>query len=74
MRRQRRLADPLIDLRLFRAPAFSASLAMYTLGTFVAFGAFIFIAQYLQLVLGLSPLQAGLWTLPFIAAFIAGPS
>ena len=72
MRRQRRLADPLIDLRLFRVPAFSASLAAYTLATFVAFGVFVFIAQYLQLVLGLSPLQAGLWTMPFAAAFIVG--
>jgi len=72
VRRQLTLADPLIDLRLFRAPAFSASLATYTLATFVAFGAFVFIAQYLQLVLGLSPLQAGLWTMPFAGGFIAG--
>jgi DHA2 family multidrug resistance protein-like MFS transporter len=72
LRRQRKLADPLIDLRLFRAPAFSASLAAYTLATFVAFGVFVFIAQYLQLVLGLSPLQAGLWTVPFAGAFIVG--
>ena len=64
VRRQRRLADPLIDLRLFRSPAFSASLAMNMLGFFVAFGSFLFIAQYLQLVLGLSPLEAGLWTVP----------
>ena len=64
VRRQRTLADPLIDLRLFRVPAFSASLATYTLAIFVAFGVFVFIAQYLQLVLGLSPLQAGLWTVP----------
>jgi DHA2 family multidrug resistance protein-like MFS transporter len=72
LRRQRRLADPLIDLRLFRVPAFSASLAAYTLATFVAFGVFVFIAQYLQLVLGLSPLKAGLWTAPFAVAFIVG--
>jgi MFS transporter, DHA2 family, multidrug resistance protein len=72
VRRQRRLADPLIDLRMFRVPAFSASLATYTLGTFVAFGAYIFIAQYLQLVLGLPPLQAGLWTVPSMAAYIVG--
>ncbi len=72
VRRQGRLADPLIDLRLFRTPAFSASLATYTLGTFVAFGVFVFIAQYLQLVLGLSPLRAGLWTTPFAGGFIAG--
>jgi MFS transporter, DHA2 family, multidrug resistance protein len=39
-------------------------------GTFVAFGVFVFIAQYLQLVIGLSPLNAGLWTMPFAAAFV----
>ena len=72
VRRQRTLADPLIDLRLFRAPAFSASLAAYMLACFVAFGAYVFIAQYLQLVLGLSPLQAGLWTVPSMLAFVAG--
>jgi DHA2 family multidrug resistance protein-like MFS transporter len=72
VRRQRKLVDPLIDLRFFRVPAFSASLATYTLGTFITFGAFLFIAQYLQLVLGLSPLQAGLWLLPFFVGFIAG--
>jgi len=70
--RQRRLADPLIDLRLFGAPGFSASLAVYMLGTLVAFGAYIFIAQYLQLVLGLAPLHAGLATVPSMLAFVAG--
>jgi MFS transporter, DHA2 family, multidrug resistance protein len=72
VRRQRRLADPLIDLGLFRQPAFSAALATYTLGTFVAFGAYVFIAQYLQLVLGLEPLEAGLWTVPSMLGFVAG--
>jgi MFS transporter, DHA2 family, multidrug resistance protein len=70
VRRQRKLAEPLIDLDLFRASGFSVSLTMYTLGTFVAFGAYVFIAQYLQLVLGLSPLRAGLATVPSMAAFI----
>jgi DHA2 family multidrug resistance protein-like MFS transporter len=72
VRRQKRLAAPLIDLRLFHIPAFSAALAAYTIATFVAFGVYVFIAQYLQLVLGLSPLHAGLWTMPFGAAFIVG--
>ncbi len=72
VRRQRTLADPLIDLRLFEIPAFTASLVAYTLATFVAFGAFVFVAQYLQLVLGLSPLWAGLSTAPFAAAFMVG--
>jgi DHA2 family multidrug resistance protein-like MFS transporter len=72
VRRQRRAADPLINLDLFRRPAFNSALAVYTLATFVAFGAFVFIAQYMQLVLGMSPLVAGLWTIPFAAAFIVG--
>ena len=70
--RQRTLADPLIDLWLFKVPAFSASLVTYTLGVFVAFGSYLFIAQYLQLVLGLSPLQAGLWTIPGAVTSIVG--
>lgn len=72
VRRQRVLPDPLIDLRLFRIPAFSAALTMYTLGVFVSFGAFLFIAQYLQLVVGLSPLHAGLWSVPGAVASIVG--
>jgi DHA2 family multidrug resistance protein-like MFS transporter len=70
--RQRQLADPLIDLKLFRIPAFSGALAVNVLGFLTAFAAFLFIAQYLQSVLGLSPLQAGLWGLPSALAFIAG--
>jgi DHA2 family multidrug resistance protein-like MFS transporter len=72
LRRQTRLAHPLIDLSLFRIPAFRASLVTYLLATFVAFGCYVFIAQFLQLVLGLSPLEAGLWTLPFTGGFVVG--
>jgi DHA2 family multidrug resistance protein-like MFS transporter len=72
VRRQRRLADPLIDLALFRKPAFSASLGINVLGLFAAFGMFVFIAQYFQLVLGMSPLEAGLWSLPSSVALIVG--
>jgi len=61
-----------MDLRLFRAPVFSAALTTYLLATFVVFGAYVLTAQHFQLVLGLSPLQAGLWTLPGVAMFIVG--
>jgi DHA2 family multidrug resistance protein-like MFS transporter len=71
-RRQRRLANPLIDLALFRAPAFSAALACNVLTLFIAFGFFLFIAQYFQLVLGMSPLVAGLWTAPSGLVFVVG--
>ncbi len=72
LRRQRRMADPLIDLRLFRAPAFCAALGTNVLAFLVMFSCFLYIAQYLQLVIGLSPMAAGLWSLPPALAFIVG--
>jgi len=72
VRRQHRLPDPLLDLSLFANRAFSAALAANTLDFFVSFAALLFVAQYLQLVLGLSPLQAGLWMLPSSLGFIVG--
>ena len=72
LRRQRRLAEPLIDLDLFRIPAFSAALTTNVLGFCVTFAVFLFIAQYLQSVLGMSPLVAGIWSVPAALAFIAG--
>jgi DHA2 family multidrug resistance protein-like MFS transporter len=70
--RQRRLRDPLLDIALFRAPAFSAALAANTTAAFVAIGIDLFTAQYLQLVLGLGPLDAGLWSIPSAVAIITG--
>ena len=70
--RQQTLTDPLIDLKLFKVPGFGAACATNMLSVFVAFGPFVLIAQYLQLVLGLTPLIAGLWTLPSSAGFIVG--
>jgi DHA2 family multidrug resistance protein-like MFS transporter len=72
VRRQRSLADPMIDLQLFRIRTFNAALTTNLLGIFIAVGYFLFVAQYLQLVLGLSPLEAGLWSLPSAAGFIVG--
>jgi DHA2 family multidrug resistance protein-like MFS transporter len=72
VRRQFKLANPLIDLRLFRIPAFRASLVMYGGCILVGFGGFLFLPQYLQLVLGLSPMRGGLWTLPWAIGFVVG--
>ena len=71
-RRQRRLADPLIDVELFRAPAFSAALAINLVGLFMVLGTFLFIAQYLQLVLAMGPLEAAFWTAPAGVVFALG--
>jgi MFS transporter, DHA2 family, multidrug resistance protein len=70
--RQRRLADPMIDLGLFRERAFSLALSANTLAFAVVFGLEVFVAQYFQLVLGYSPLEAGLWSAPGALAFVLG--
>jgi len=72
VRRQLTLEDPMIDVRLFRIPSFSAALGVNFLAIFMAVGYFLFVAQYLQLVLGLSPLTAGLWSVPSAIGFIVG--
>ncbi len=72
VRRQQSLADPMIDVNLFRIRSFNAALAVNFLSIFVMVGYFLFVAQYLQLVEGLSPLEAGLWSLPSAIAFIVG--
>jgi DHA2 family multidrug resistance protein-like MFS transporter len=72
VRRQMSLADPLLDLRLFRLPALTAALAINVLDFFVGFGILVLVAQYLQSVLGLTPLQAGLWSIPAGLGFVVG--
>ena len=72
LQRQRGLSDPLLDLGLFRRPAVAAALTIYTFDFFVGFGILIIFAQYLQLVLNLTPLQAGLWSTPVGFGFVVG--
>jgi DHA2 family multidrug resistance protein-like MFS transporter len=73
IRRQKKIPDPLVDLNLFRgSSSFGTLLSMNLLTVFTTFGCYIFISQYLQLILGLSPLVAGLWTLPWSLGFIVG--
>jgi len=72
VRRQRTLDDPFLDLSLLRRRAFRAALSINTFSFIGIAGAFVFVSQYLQLVAGLSPLQAGLWGLPSAMAFVTG--
>lgn len=72
IRRQRQLADPLVDLALFRNQRITTALFVNLLGLFTLLGLFLFFAQYLQLVLGMGPLEAGLWTAPSGVMFIIG--
>jgi MFS transporter, DHA2 family, multidrug resistance protein len=71
VRRQRRLPVPMIDISLFAMPKFRVAIAGNLL-TCVGFaGSIFFITQYLQLVVGLSPLRAALQLLPGLAAAVA---
>ncbi|MGW3310404.1 MFS transporter [Streptomyces sp. NPDC001073] len=73
VRRQRRRTHPLVDLKMFRRPAFSTSVGCIVLAMLALVGLELIAAQYLQLVLGLSPLQTGLRLLPLtFAAMAAG--
>ena len=65
---------PMLNVRLFRVPAFTgASIASFTVAASV-FSMLLYIVLYLQDVLGASPLQAGLRLLPITAmAFVFSP-
>lgn len=64
VRRQKRSIQPLLDLELFRLPAFRGAVVSIGLAIFALTGMLFFFSQYLQLVRGMSPLQAGVAELP----------
>lgn len=68
--RQGRLADPLLDLKLFRVRAFTAALMILLVSMLGTGGGYLFITGFLQMVEGFSPMEAGLWMLPAAIASI----
>ncbi|MFE5141527.1 MFS transporter [Streptomyces fagopyri] len=64
VRRQLRMPIPLLDMRLFRDRGFSAAVAADLLTVFGMSGLVFFLSQYLQLVQGRGPFEAGLAELP----------
>jgi predicted MFS family arabinose efflux permease len=67
---ERRNEYPMLNVHFFRNPRFTAASLTVTLVFFALIG-FVFLAtQYLQFVLGYSPLQAGIRTLPFALAMM----
>jgi DHA2 family multidrug resistance protein-like MFS transporter len=61
--RQRRSAHPMIDPAWFARPVFAGSVGVNAIGMAVVVGNGFLISQYLQSVLGMSPLRAALWSL-----------
>ena len=72
VRRQHALADPLVDLRLFRSAAFISAIGSMLAAVFVIDGTFLFLSQYLQLISGKAPLIAAVWLLPATGGLLAG--
>ena len=65
---QRRSRAPMLDVTLFRNPAFSAACGAVTLVMFAPFGAVFFLSFYLQYARDYSPLEAGVRLLPVAIA------
>lgn len=70
IKRQGKLKYPLIDLNLFKNFTFNALILTNCFTMFAIFGTFIFTSQYMQSVMGLSPLRAGFWSMAFSVGFV----
>ena len=70
VRRQRLLPSPMIDVSLFRIPAFSGAVVANFFAIFALTGLLFFFSQYLQLARGFGPLKAGLAEMPATIASI----
>lgn len=70
VRRQLRRTRPMLDVRLFRIPAFSGSVMINLLSILAYTGFLFFASQDLQLVMGLSPMTAGTALLPGLVVMV----
>ncbi len=61
---------PMLDVRLFRFPQFTAASGAIALASFALFGSIFFLTQHMQSVLGYSPLEAGVRLLPIAAGLM----
>lgn len=72
VRRQAKLDDPLLDLELLYRRTISVPIIVQTAAIFVGMAYFMFLSQSLQLVIGLSPIEAGMAMLPATVSGIVG--
>ncbi len=71
VRRQLRIDSPMLDMRLFRKGPFSGAILVNLLSVIGLVGFLYFVAQHLQLILGMSPMNAGLALLPGLVFMMA---
>lgn len=67
-----RVDNPMLDFSFFRDPRFSAASLAISFVFFAMFGTFFLLTQFLQIVRGYSPLEAGLRTLPMALTMMIG--
>ncbi|MFI6031311.1 MFS transporter [Amycolatopsis magusensis] len=67
---ERRTAEPMLDLTLFRNPRFTGAVASNALVAFAMGGSLFLFTQYLQFVLGYSPLEAGFRVMPLAVSVL----
>lgn len=70
VRRQLRLAHPMLDVTLFTEAAFTGAILINLFSVIALVGGLFFITQHLQLVLELSPMTAGLYLVPGLLVMI----
>jgi EmrB/QacA subfamily drug resistance transporter len=68
---ERRAAEPLTPLHLFRLPVFAISAAQFFLATMVLFVAMLYVPSFLQAVQQKSAFTAGLYVIPLLAGLVA---
>lgn len=73
VRRQLASSSPMLDMRLFARGTFSGALLVNLLSVIALVGFLYFVAQHLQLIVGLAPMQAGFALVPgMLAMIVAG--
>ncbi len=66
--------EPMLDVRLFKKLPFTAGTIAALTGSLTMGGVMLLVAQWLQVILGFSPLQAGLASLPIaLGSFLTAP-
>ncbi|HLS92598.1 MAG TPA: MFS transporter [Microbacterium sp.] len=71
VRRQRRIPHPMLDMSLFRRRTFSGSLAINLCCIMAYIGFLYFVSQHLQMIVGLTPMVAGMALIPGAVCSIA---
>ncbi len=75
VKRQRKSFSPMIDFGLFKNPQFTGGVVVVLAAMLGLIGVQFALTQYMQLVQGYRPLEAGIFLIPFfVASFIAGPT